>query len=215
MPQQLRTRKNGADLTAIERAPAPPPAHDPAEEGIKLGRRIRALRLAAGLTLSELARTTGVSIGTLSQLERGRVSPTVRTLFSVGNALGVAPAWLIDPRPPVADDGTGRFIVRANQRARFLDSGGVRKDIASPPASERLKGFFMVIEPGCGSGAQPYTHEGEEIGFILAGTLELQVDGINHTLNEGDCFAFSSRRPHQFANVGPRPASVFWVNAKG
>jgi len=183
------------------------------DESTQLGQRIRELRQKAKMTLTDLAKATGVSIGTLSQLERGLVSPTVRTVFTVGNALGVPPAWLIDPKQGNGHDSEARFIVRANRRQRFLESGGVRKDIASPRSSERLRGFFMVVEPGCGSGAQPYTHSGEEIGFILSGTLQLQIEDESFTLNEGDCFAFSSARPHQFSNVGPRPASVFWVNA--
>ncbi len=183
------------------------------DQSAMLGQRIRELRLKAKMTLTELAKATGVSIGTLSQLERGLVSPTVRTVFTVGNALGVPPAWLIDPQQGNSPNNEGMFIVRANRRQRFLESGGVRKDIASPAASERLRGFFMVIEPGCGSGAQPYAHSGEEIGFILSGTLELKIEDQSFTLNEGDCFAFASAKPHQFSNVGPRPASVFWVNA--
>jgi transcriptional regulator with XRE-family HTH domain len=183
------------------------------DQSAMLGPRIRELRLKARMTLTELAKATGVSIGTLSQLERGLVSPTVRTVFTVGSALGVAPAWLIDPQQGNAPDNEGVFIVRANRRQRFLESGGVRKDITSPATSERLRGFFMVIEPGCGSGEQPYAHSGEEIGFILSGTLELKIEDQSFTLNEGDCFAFASAKPHQFSNVGPRPASVFWVNA--
>lgn len=183
------------------------------DETQKLGQRIRDLRSKAGMTLAELAKATGVSIGTLSQLERGLVSPTVRTVYTVANALGVMPAWLIDPSQMPSRTAESRYIVRASQRSRLLDIGGIRKDIASPAASERLRGFFMVIQPGCNSGAQPYSHKGEEIGFLLSGTLELQIDGETFTLNEGDCFAFSSDKPHHFANPGSRPASVFWVNA--
>lgn len=210
--------KNEREISARAVSSSPPhavaEAEAPTDEGIALGKRIRDLRLKSGRTLADLAKSTGISIGTLSQLERGLVSPTVRTLFTVGHALGVAPTWLIDPSQTPTTTGAEQFVVRANQRAKLLDSGGVRKDVASPAASQRLKGFFMVIEPGCGSGAQPYTHAGEEIGFILSGTLELQIDEMKVTLNEGDCFSFSSERPHQFANLGARPASVFWVNAK-
>ena len=183
------------------------------DETRELGRRIRMLRTSAGMTLADLARRTSVSIGTLSQVERGIVSPTVRTLFTVGNALGIPPGQLIDPTDP-SGSGEVTFIVRANQRRRFVEIGGVTKDIASPAASERLKGYYMVIEPGCGSGGEPYSHSGEEIAIILSGTLELQVDGRNFTVSEGDCFAFSSDRPHRFINVGARPVSVFWVNAQ-
>ncbi|HEY9215194.1 MAG TPA: cupin domain-containing protein [Ancylobacter sp.] len=183
------------------------------DETQKLGRRIRDLRSKAGMTLSELAKATGVSIGTLSQLERGLVSPTVRTVYTVASALGVMPAWLIDPSQMPARTAESRYIVRAGQRSRLLDIDGIRKDIASPAASERLRGFFMVIQPDCTSGAQPYSHKGEEIGFLLSGSLELRIGGETFSLNEGDCFAFSSEIPHQFANRGVHPASVFWVNA--
>lgn len=179
----------------------------------KLGQRIRDLRSKAGMTLAQLSKTTGVSIGTLSQLERGLVSPTVRTLYTVANALGVMPAWLIDPMQMAAKTAENLYVVRAGQRSRLLDIHGVRKDIASPEASERLRGFFMVIQPGCSSGSEPYSHRGEEIGFILSGALDLQIDGESYSLGEGDCFAFSSEKPHHFANPGTRPASVFWVNA--
>lgn len=191
----------------------PADAHDPDDETQKLGRRIRELRSKADMTLTALAKATGVSIGTLSQLERGLVSPTVRTLYTVANALGVMPAWLIDPNQVSTRDSESQYIVRAGQRSRLLDVGGIRKDVVSPAASERLRGFFMVIQPGSNSGAEPYSHKGEEIGFLLSGTLELQIEGVTYSLNEGDCFAFPSNRPHHFANVGPRPASVFWVNA--
>lgn len=187
--------------------------NNPDEETQRLGQRIRDLRLKASMTLSELAKATGVSIGTLSQLERGLVSPTVRTLYTVANALGVMPAWLIDPSQIKSSASESRYIVRAGNRSRLLDIDGIRKDIASPAASERLRGFFMVIQPNCNSGPQPYSHKGEEIGFLLSGSLELQIDGETFSLNEGDCFAFSSDKPHHFANLGTRPASVFWVNA--
>jgi len=179
----------------------------------QLGRRIRDLRSKAGMTLTELAKATGVSIGTLSQLERGLVSPTVRTVYTVANALGVMPAWLIDPSEDRHNGTESRYIVRAGRRSRLLEIDGIRKDVASPAASERLRGFFMVIQPGCSSGAQPYSHKGEELGFLLSGSIELQIDGETFNLNEGDCFAFPSAKPHRFANNSGRPASVFWVNA--
>ncbi len=186
---------------------------NPDEETQKLGRRIRDLRSKAGMTLTDLAKATGVSIGTLSQLERGLVSPTVRTLYTVANALGVMPAWLIDPSQERPGGAESRYIVRAGQRSHLFDIDGIRKDVASPAASERLRGFFMVIQPGCNSGAQPYSHKGEEIGFLLSGSLQLQIEDETYSLHEGDCFAFSSEKLHRFANVGLRPASVFWVNA--
>ncbi|WP_161957980.1 cupin domain-containing protein [Azospirillum palustre] len=203
-----KTAEDGAERVQANGAT---PGTNVDEETQKLGQRIRDLRLKAGMTLTDLAKATGVSIGTLSQLERGLVSPTVRTVYTVAAAFGVMPAWLIDPSSSKPTES--RYIVRAGERSQLLDLDGIRKDVASPVASKRLRGFFMAIQPGCNSGAQPYTHKGEEIGFILSGALELQIDGETFMLYEGDCFAFSSDKPHRFANSSARPATVFWVNA--
>jgi len=202
-----------ADLTGGKAAPTTSRRGDPDEELLKLGQRIRELRSKAGMTLQELSKMTKTSIGTLSQLERGLVSPSVRTIYTVADALDVMPAWLIDPTQISSKGMESRYIVRAAQRSRLLDIDGIRKDVASPAASERLRGFFMVIQAGSSSGAKSYTHKGEEIGFLLSGELQLHIDGETFSLNEGDCFAFSSSIPHRFANVGAQPASVFWVNA--
>lgn len=191
---------------------APPAASAPSPDS-DLGPRIRELRLNAKHTLASLSAATGVAIGTLSQLERGLVSPNVRTLFTISNALGLSAAALLDPKDSAGRGNESAYIVRAGARRRFLDSGGVRKDVASPTSSTRLRGYYMVIEPGCGSGQQPYSHSGEEIGLVISGTLELRIGGEKFALGEGDCFAFNSSTPHQFANVGTRPTTVFWVNA--
>lgn len=177
----------------------------------RLGARLRELRQARKLTLAELAASTGISIGTLSQLERDLVSPTVRTLFTLGSALGVSPAWLIDPEN--SGDVDAPFVVRANKRQPFLNADGLRKDLISPVASKRLKGFYVVIEPGGGSGHAPYVHAGEEMGLVMSGVLELRIDDRVFVLREGDCFSFPSDHPHSFSNVGANQATVFWVNA--
>ncbi|NMM43106.1 helix-turn-helix domain-containing protein [Rhodospirillaceae bacterium KN72] len=181
------------------------------ETNPQLGARIRELRQSRKMTLADLGAATGLSIGTLSQLERDLVSPTVRTLFTLSNALDVSPAWLIDP-----DSKNGKeepYIVRADRRQPFLHVDGLRKDLVSPLASKRLKGFYLVIDPGSNSGQAPYVHPGEEIGLVLAGVLELRIEDDVYVLREGDCFSFPSSKPHSFANVGTMQATVFWVNA--
>lgn len=176
-----------------------------------LGARIRELRLGRNLTLAELAAASGISIGTLSQMERDLVSPTVRTLFTLSGALDVSPAWLIDPEHD--GDKDEPYIVRADRRVPFLHTEGLRKDLISPAASKRLKGFYLIIEPGGGSGPAPYVHTGEEIGLVISGVLELRIEDSIFVLREGDCFSFASNKPHSFSNVGTAQATVFWVNA--
>ncbi|EUB99858.1 transcriptional regulator, XRE family [Rhizobium sp. CF080] len=176
-----------------------------------LGARIRDLRLGRNLTLADLAASTGISIGTLSQMERDLVSPTVRTLFTLSNALDVSPAWLIDPDHDRERDEP--YIVRADQRQPFIHTEGMRKDLIAPPATGRLKAFYLIIEPGGGSGSVPYVHTGEEIGLVISGVLELRIEDGVFVLREGDCFSFPSDKPHSFSNIGTAQCTVFWVNA--
>ncbi|WP_313350293.1 helix-turn-helix domain-containing protein [Paracoccus sp. (in: a-proteobacteria)] len=182
-----------------------------ADDAPALGTRIRDLRQAKRLTLADLAASSGISIGTLSQIERNLVSPTVRTLFTLGDALGVSAAWLIDPAGEETRDDP--YVVSADRRQPFVHSEGLRKDLISPLASRRLKGFYLVMESGAGSGAAPYVHDGEEIGLVIAGVLELVIEGRARVLREGDCFSFPSSLPHSFSNVGTTQCVVFWVNA--
>ncbi|MBX6323392.1 MAG: helix-turn-helix domain-containing protein, partial [Rhodospirillaceae bacterium] len=140
-----------------------------------LGVRLKELRRARGMTLAQLAAKTGLSVGSLSQVERGRVSPTIRTIYSVATALGVSPAWIIDP------ESTGRYapdedyIVRAGRRREVINSNGVVKHLATPEMQKRYRGFIVTIRPGGSSGDEPYTHSGEEIGIVLDGSLVLEI----------------------------------------
>ena len=152
----------------------------------------------------------GISIGTLSQVERERVSPTVRTLLSLGGALGVAPAWLIDS--PQEGDNDAPFIIRADRRQPLINSNGLRKDLVSSAASRHLKGLYVSLEPGSGSGVDLYVHTGEEIGFVVAGMLELKIEQRTFILHRGDSFSFPSDLPHRFSNPGATQTIVFWVN---
>jgi transcriptional regulator with XRE-family HTH domain len=200
----MSVTSKAVDKSASKRAASARP------EAPKLGALIRDLRKERKMTLTELASLTGISLGTLSQIERDLVSPTVRTLFTLSSALDVAPAWLLGAGD---EDTADPYVVRADQRQAFLQSAGLRKDLVSTTGSTHLKGFYMVIEPGAGSGAEPYSHAGEEIGLILGGALKLEIEDRVYVLREGDCFTFPSDLPHRFSTVGASPATVFWVNA--
>lgn len=179
-----------------------------------LGERIRTLRRSMKLTLNQLSDRIGVSIGTLSQTERGLGSPSVRILYDLAAAFSVSPAWLIDPGSAPVPAEENPFIVRANQRQPFVKNGGMTKELISPTGVTQFNGFYVEMEPGAGSGDKPYTHFGEEIGYIIAGTVEMEIDGRMYILNAGDCFGFPSTFPHQFRNIGAGRAVVFWVNTR-
>jgi transcriptional regulator with XRE-family HTH domain len=184
-------------------------------DALNLGHRLRDLRRAKAMTLADVSAAVGVSVGTLSQIERGLAPLSVRTIFSLSSLFGVSPAWLIDPNGAKGQDADNPFVTRREHRRPVLEQGGLRKLLASPDNQSQLRGYMIDIQPGSGSGDAPYTHAGEEIGIVMEGSLDLEIDGRVHVLRAGDTFCFSSSQPHRFKNSGKTVTTVFWVNQTG
>jgi transcriptional regulator with XRE-family HTH domain len=178
-----------------------------------IGTRLREARAARGMTLGQLSQETGISIGSLSQVERGIVSPTIRTVYSIASVLGISPAGIIDPEGTQAAGTESPYISRAGLHREVLNANGVTKLLSTPGGQDRYKGYRVSIKAGGSSGDESYSHKGEEMGFVLQGSFSLQIEGRTFLLNQGDCFAFPSSLRHRFFNNGETEAVVFWVNS--
>lgn len=174
------------------------------------GRQLHELRRARGLTLKELSLASGLSIGLLSQLERGISAPTIRSLQAVSRALKIPPSWFFQSRDG-DDPGEQSIIVRRGRGRLMAFSDDFRKELVTPDLSGALEGLLVTIEPGGSSGVRPYNHPGEEMGYVLSGEIKLWVDEERFHLRTGDSFRFRSERPHRFANPGAKAAQVLWV----
>ncbi|MFV0475342.1 MAG: cupin domain-containing protein [Pikeienuella sp.] len=179
-----------------------------------IGARLRQTRKDMALSLADLSERSGVSIGTLSQLERGIGRPSLRTIERIGNALGVPLYWLFDVQPREGD-GADDIVVRAGQGAPLtVLVEGMKKTLVTPRSFGAMQLMLVEMEPGASSSAGYFQHEGIDVGYILSGSLHLEVDGKIHILAAGDCFAFDSGLPHRFENRGGGRAEVLWVNTK-
>jgi transcriptional regulator with XRE-family HTH domain len=179
-----------------------------------VGHLIRDLRAARKLSLKEVSARSGLSIGFLSQIERGISSPSLRVLASLANVFEVTIASLI----PEADGSPGdpeSPVLRASSRRMIsLWRSGISKKVLTPASvgHKDLVAYMITIEPGGTTGDDAFTHDGEEAGVVMEGTLELQVRDQLYSLNEGDGFRFSSATPHRFFNSTNRVTRVIWVN---
>ena len=184
------------------------PAPEVTEADVRVGRRIRALRLERNLGLTDVAQRAGISVGALSQIERGLSSLRVRVLWPLAAALDVEPHSLLIEG---ADQESDLYCVRAaNRRQVPVWSEGIRKDLLSPPGAA-LTGLLVYIEPGGGT-AEAYAHAGHEFGLVRSGEVELTIDNVVYTLKAGDSFAFKSTLRHSFCNSGSQPCEIVWVN---
>jgi transcriptional regulator with XRE-family HTH domain len=198
-------RRSPAKLTS-------PPAAELAMD-VEVGRRIRDLRRRRRLSLDVIASRTGLSIGFLSQIERGLSSPSLRVLATLADVLGVGIAALFDAKETT--DAASAVVTREHQRAELrLWRTGVSKQLLSPAGSQNSLNLFLVhIEAGGNTGDELYTHDGEEAGLVLQGEMMLTVDAETWALKAGDSFRFASRRPHRFSNPSDAAKSiVLWVN---
>ncbi len=194
--------QNEAGMTSLART-AGPTVNEP-----DLGMTIRRLRESRQLSLKEVAARSGLTQSFLSQVERNLTSPSVASLRKVAQALGVPLAALFQG-PTTPED----HVVRRSERRQLVHPRRQWRDyLLTPNLTGKLQVILSVIEPGCGSGDEPYAHDSdEECVVILRGRLEFWVGSDWYLLEEGDSIVFESRIPHRNRNPGPDQAEVLWI----
>ena len=179
------------------------------------GQRIRELRRERQISLKELAEKTGLSIGFLSQMERGLSSPSLRTMTLVADVFGVSLGALFAQLE--GSDGEAAIVVRSGERPAInLWRSGMTKQLLTPNDSKGSLNVTLVrLAPRASTGDELYTHKGEEAGLILSGTMTLVVENRTFSLDAGDSFRFASTRAHRFSNPTDSETVVVWVGYVG
>jgi transcriptional regulator with XRE-family HTH domain len=187
---------------------------NPAEDTIpsRLSMRLRLARQLRGMTLKAVADAAGCSESLLSKIENGKASPSLPMLHRLVQALDTNIGWMFEEV-----DGEEGIVFRKGSRPMIaLDplrrGEGISLERVIPySAGHLLQCNIHHIDVG-GESAGPIQHAGEEVGYLLAGEVELIVDGRTYRLAAGDSFVFRSELPHHYRNAGDCPASIFWVN---
>lgn len=211
MHEETRERQVGATVS-IPQGDATGP--EPVDRAV--GQRLRGLRRARGLSLEAIASSTGLSIGFISQVERGLSSPSLRVLALLADTLQIGIGGLFEPSPHEPDPDP-IVVFRKDRPELQLWRAGITKQLLTPPGGTHgMSLFHMVLRPGASTGDEPFSHEGDEAGLVLEGRLTLVVEARTLQLAEGDSFRFESRRPHRFSNPDPHGQTiVLWVNVLG
>lgn len=175
--------------------------------GRVLGRRIRGIRHEKGLTLKEIEQRVGVSATHISEIERGKTSPTIQALEKVANALGVLPSHLID-LPPISEP---EVLKKANRVSITMNNGSVRIEPCTNRGVCSEMSIFIATIEGDGQVGGVNGHRGEEFCYVLEGFLEVTVDGRSHLLRRGDTIHFKATRPHKVRNLTSEPVRTLWA----
>ncbi len=174
---------------------------------IEIGQRIKAHRQMNHLTLKQLGEKAGCSDAYLSQIENGRVSPSISTLKKIAEALQTK---ITDFFVESQDDDP--VVLHAEQRISLtLERWNANmQSLVLNPKNKRMHPFLTTIQPGGGSHGL-YSHVGEEFGIILKGELEIELDGLIHLVRENESFYYNSSSPHSWNNPGKTDTIVVWV----
>ncbi len=187
-----------------------------------LGARIRQERLAAGFSVRGLAARTDVSPSLISQIELGRASPSVATLWAVATELGISIGDLFNgPEPAVrpAPTPSEAAVQRHGTRKAITLAGGVRWERLTPSSDEGAE-FIHIIYPVGAESCPPDSlsrHSGKEYGYVISGTLGVQIGDKSYVVHANDSVSFESSQPHRLFAIGDESVVAVWmvVNRRG
>jgi len=185
-----------------------------------IGDRLREERVRAGISQRELARRLGLSSSLISQLESGMSRPSVGTLYAIVTELGASLDSLIRGEAAREDEGSAGAVadqssplVHPGERQAIDLDSGVRWEKLTAETEDEVDFLHAIYEVGGASTPDEslMRHHGREYGYIVSGTLGIQIGFTHHELGPGDSIAFDSTEPHRLFNLGDVPVHAIWV----
>ncbi|MGN6446420.1 helix-turn-helix domain-containing protein [Amnibacterium sp.] len=182
-------------------------ALNPAPDGapVPLGPRLRATRLAQGITLAQMAEATGFNKGFISRVERDETSPSVATLLALCQALSLPIGSLFEPPE--------HEVVRFRDAPKINFGGSLADERLLTPRSEsRVQLLRSTLEPGASGGKDFYTIACEvEVLHVLEGGITVRFPQHDVELGSGDSLSLAGREPHTWVNASGGRSVVLWT----
>ncbi|MDM5188991.1 helix-turn-helix domain-containing protein [Bacillus sp. DX4.1] len=175
---------------------------------INVGRKIAVYRKDQGLSSRELATLVNVTPSMLSQIEKGSANPSLQTLKLISVALNIPMFNFF-----LEDTSAQSLVVKADQRKKisFPESENLSYELLSPDLTGSLELALMTLSPQSSSSEKLMAHKGEEISFILEGTITLYLNQEILTLNKGDSVKIPSYMKHKWENPYKEKAVVIFA----
>lgn len=185
---------------------------EPKRRELQVGARLKHARLLEGILIRELAVRVGCTESMISKIENGKVEPSLQMLQRLVQALNRDLSSffgaVIDSPGLVQKEGE-----RTLSKTDAIRGGkGVRYERLVPlGAGNLLEGNIHRIDPG-GEKVDLITHQGETLGYVIEGEVELTIEDTRYLLSSGDSFFFKNHLTNRYRNTGKTLARVIWVN---
>lgn len=172
-----------------------------------IGRRLRQLRKENDWTLAEVARRTGISVGTLSKLEHGKTDLNFSSVNKLASGLGLPVTDLTNPSSGMHGR---RAITMGGQGTKFAASDMVYEVLCSDVSNHQQGYLKAVVKSRSFDPAMPWhRHRGQEFLYVLSGRLELHSELYQPVqLNAGDSILFDSSMGHHYVSLGRKDAEI-------
>ena len=174
-------------------------------DSISVGKKVKRLRQEKGMNAKTLAESSGISVGMLSQLEKGSTQGSVETLRKIAKVLDTTLASLFmedEDLTPKLHDNEAFYVVRKDARKTIsLPDPLYKCEMLTPDLQGDIEFVLVELKPGRTMDEPlPHTRGGEECDLVLEGQIEIQVGDKNFTLDEGDSIRFDPAIPHRIEN---------------
>jgi len=174
----------------------------------EIGRRIKKIREQQHLTLKNVEAKAGISATHISEIERGKTSPTIGALIRIADALGKDPAYFIEDQ----ELNDVSFIALEDRVKRKLANvEGVTEVLTHSIPSGKIDSQLITLAPGRQDEMTLHSHDADEAVLVLSGEVRFRVDEREYTLSEGDSIYYVASQPHGYANASESDeARMIW-----
>ena len=169
-----------------------------------IGESIKMLRMRHGLTQEELGQRTDLTKGFISQLERNLTSPSIATLMDILECLGT------DLQHFFADSTPAKVVFTQEDTFTTEAEGRTVRWLVPNAQKNHMEPILVTLQPDAAVDMDD-PHDGEEFGYVLAGTVIVEVGGARYKARRGESFSFLPTQPHRLVNGGKSEARILWV----
>lgn len=174
----------------------------------EIGRRIKKVREEQHLTLKNVEAKAGISATHISEIERGKTSPTIGALIRIADALGKDPAYFIEEEE-LYDTSFVALEERKHESLKRVN--GKRELLTNSIPSGRINAQLLTLAPSESDEIKLHKHEGDEAALVLAGRVKFMVSSQLHELEEGDSIYYITGQDHGYVNASKEEeAKMIW-----
>ncbi|CAG8999301.1 MAG: HTH-type transcriptional regulator PuuR [Candidatus Celerinatantimonas neptuna] len=169
-----------------------------------VGHQLKTIRLMRGLSQRQLARQSGVTNSMISQIEQGLVNPSVGSLKKILDAIPISMGEFFT----LEFEEQPKYFFKQDELTDLGDGQIEMLLVGSRRRARKLAMIHEIYPPGSDTGQDMMSHEGEECGIIIKGSIEITIADQTQGLSAGEAYYFNTHQPHRFRNISDEPCEL-------